>query len=71
MALALLVTVKGSVGPQVVRVLVNGEEVALTGRTYTAEVPVANGLVIISTIDAVGRERVRSLRMVTAATASA
>jgi len=71
MALELLVTVKGAVGPQVIRVLVNGEEVALTGRTYTAEVPAAGGLVIITTIDVTGHERVRSLRLVTTASASA
>ena len=62
MALALSVTFTGVVGSGIVRVLVNGTEVAIAGdRTYTATVDATVGTVGITTIGADGAESVRTL----------
>lgn len=63
MALALNLTIAGQVGNDIVRLLINGTEVPLTGRTYQATIPVTSSLVALTTISNTGVELVRSLQV--------
>ena len=65
MALDLYVTIRGDVGPDVVRLLVNGVEKPLTGRGYEVEVHVADDLIALTTIDGANRETTRTIRLTT------
>lgn len=69
MALNVQVTIKGTVGPEVAQVLINGTAATLTGRNYQGTVAASTGIVAITTIDAAGRESVRTIQL--AATAGA
>lgn len=70
MALSLILTVGGVVAPDVVKVLVNGVVATLTGTSYSAEVPVASGVVSVTSITAAGVETVRTLQVVASGTAA-
>ena len=63
MVLDLYVTIHGVVAPDVVKLLVNGVEKPLTGQTYAVEVHVVDDLVALTTVDTLGRERTRTIRM--------
>lgn len=63
MALSLNLTVTGTVTPDVVRVLVNGVQATLTGATWSAEVPLASGIVAVTSISAAGTESVRTMQV--------
>lgn len=67
MALPLNLTINGTVGSQVVRVLINGTETPLTGRTYQATVSATSKIVTVTTVESSGRESVRTLQLVTTA----
>ena len=67
MALPLKLTIQGTVGSQVVRVLINGTETPLTGRTYQATVDATSRIVTVTTVEGGGRESVRTLQLVTTA----
>lgn len=62
MALDLYVTIRGVVGPDVVRLLVNGVEKPLTGTSYAVEVHVADDFIALTTVDRQNRELTRTLR---------
>jgi hypothetical protein len=64
MALSLFLTVSGTVASDVVKVQVNGVQATLTGTAYTAEVPVALGVVSITATTATGLESVRTMQVV-------
>ena len=63
MALALIVTIRGTVGPDVKHLLVNGVEKTLSGLTYAIDVPVSTGFVAITTIDSARRETTRTIQL--------
>ncbi len=65
MALDLYVTIRGEVGPEVVRLLVNGVEKPLSGRGYAVEVHAADDLIAVTTIDRANRESTRTIRLST------
>ena len=70
MAMALTLTVAGVVGPDVVKVQVNGVVATLTGSNYTADVPVTSGVVSITAVNAAGVESVRTLQVVATSSAA-
>ena len=63
MVLDLYVTIHGVVAPDVVKLLVNGVEKPLTGQHYAVEVHVVDDVVALTTVDRLGRERTRTIRM--------
>lgn len=63
MVLDLYVTIHGVVAPDVVKLLVNGVEKPLTGQNYAVEVHVVDDVVALTTVDRLGRERTRTIRM--------
>lgn len=67
MALNLSLVITGQASSNTVRLLANGVDVALgLNGVYSAEVPVVNGVVSLTAIDATGVEGVRSILVTTA-----
>ena len=66
MALNLSLVITGQVSVTTVRLLANGVTVAIspTG-SYSAEVPLVNGIVSLTAIDAAGAESIRTLQLTT------
>jgi bifunctional DNase/RNase len=63
MPLSLLLTITGTVDPNVVSVQVNDVQATLSGTTYTAEVPVSLGVVSIVARTATGQESIRTMQV--------
>ena len=67
MALNLSLVITGQASSNTVRLLANGVDVALGANgVYSAEVPVVNGVISLTAIDATGVEGVRSIQVTTA-----
>ncbi len=66
MALSLKLVLAGNVSSTTVRLFANGVEVPLVAGAYEAEVPVVNGIVALTSVDAAGLESVRTVQVTTA-----
>lgn len=67
MALNLALVITGQASSNTVRLLANGVDVPIgVNGAYSAEVPVVNGVVSLTAIDAAGVEGVRSIQVITA-----
>lgn len=66
MALSLRLVLAGNVSSTTVRLFANGVEVPLVAGAYETEVPVVNGIVALTSVDAAGRESVRTVQVTTA-----
>ncbi len=66
MALNLTLVIAGQVSATTVRLLANGVTVPLSDTgAYSAEVPLVNGIVALTSIDAAGVENQRTLQLTT------
>ena len=66
MALSLTLVIAGQVSVTTVRLLANGVTVPIsTAGAYAAEVPLVNGIVSLTAIDAAGVETIRTIQLTT------
>jgi hypothetical protein len=66
MALSLSLVIAGQVSVTTVRLLANGVNIPISATgAYSAEVPLVNGIVSLTSIDAAGAETVRTIQLAT------
>jgi hypothetical protein len=66
MALSLTLVIAGQVSVTTVRLLANGVSVPVSATgAYSAEVPLVNGIVSLTAVDAAGAETIRTIQLTT------